>query len=95
MPKTLAALLATLCLCTAATAQTRSDVSSAPLNEAPYRVGEHMTYTVAWALGEIGDKFAIQPLIETLQDHSPDVRVDAIEALEKLQAKDLKVSQYV
>jgi hypothetical protein len=49
VPKTLAALVAALCLCAAAPAQTRSDVGSAPLNDAPYRVGEHLTYTVAFS----------------------------------------------
>jgi HEAT repeat protein len=47
-----------------------------------------LNYNVAWALGEIGDKSAIHPLIETLQDRSPDVRVDAIQALEKLGARE-------
>jgi HEAT repeat protein len=42
---------------------------------------------VPWSLGEIGDKSAIPPLIETLGDNSPDMRVLAIYALEKLKAK--------
>lgn len=47
--KTLAAALATLCLCAAALAQARGDVSSISVNDAPYRVGEHLTYTVAFS----------------------------------------------
>jgi HEAT repeat protein len=43
---------------------------------------------VLWSLGEIGDKSAIPPLIETLGDNSPDIRVLAIYALEKLKAKE-------
>jgi HEAT repeat protein len=43
---------------------------------------------VPWSLGEIGDKSAIPPLIETLGDNSPDMRVLAIYALEKLKAKE-------
>ena len=54
----------------------------------PLLADPELNYNVAWALGEIGDKSAIQPLIETLQDRSPDVRVDAILALEKLGARD-------
>jgi hypothetical protein len=49
VPKTLAACVATLCLCVVASAQTRSDVASIPLNDATYRVGEHLTYTVAFS----------------------------------------------
>jgi hypothetical protein len=43
---------------------------------------------VPWSLGEIGDKSAIPPLIETLRDNSPDMRVLAIHALEELKAKE-------
>jgi Protein of unknown function (DUF3108) len=50
VPKTLASLLAALlCLCAAARAQTRNDVSGSPFSDAPYRVGEHLTYTVAFS----------------------------------------------
>lgn len=50
VPKTLAATLAALlCLCAAARAQTRNDVSGSPFSDAPYRVGEHLTYTVAFS----------------------------------------------
>ena len=49
MPKTLAAALAALCLCAAARAQTRTDVAGGPFSDAPYRVGEQLTYTVAFS----------------------------------------------
>jgi HEAT repeat protein len=39
-------------------------------------------------VGEIGDKSAIPPLIETLGDNSQDMRVLAIYDLEKLKAKE-------
>jgi HEAT repeat protein len=44
-------------------------------------------YIVPWSLGQIGDRAAIPPLIEMLDDTSPDLRVLAIYALEKLDAK--------
>jgi HEAT repeat protein len=47
-----------------------------------------LNYKVAWVLGEIGERSAISPLIESLQDRSPDVRVLAIQALEKLGANE-------
>jgi len=43
---------------------------------------------VPWSLGQIGDKSAVPPLIETLRDASPDMRVLAIYALETLKAKE-------
>jgi HEAT repeat protein len=43
---------------------------------------------VPWSLGEIGDRSAIPLLIEMLGDRSPDTRVLAIQALEKLKAKE-------
>ncbi len=43
---------------------------------------------IPWSLGEIGDKSAIPPLIEMLGDSSPDMRVLAIYALQKLKAKE-------
>ena len=47
-----------------------------------------MNYKVPWALGEIGGPGAVQGLIGALSESSTDVRVVAIEALEKLNAKD-------
>ena len=47
---------------------------------------EEINYSVAWALGEIGDERAIGPLIEALRDKSSDMRFGAISALEKLGA---------
>ena len=45
-----------------------------------------INYKVAWALGEIGDKSAVPPLLHSLDDKSPDMRVAAIDALVNLQA---------
>jgi HEAT repeat protein len=45
-----------------------------------------INYAVAWALGEIGDRRAIQPLIATLRDRDAHVRISAIQSLEKLGA---------
>ena len=47
-----------------------------------------VNWIVPWSLGEIGDKSAIPPLMETLGDNSSDMRVLAIYALEKLKAKE-------
>jgi HEAT repeat protein len=47
-----------------------------------------VNYIVPWSLGEIGDKRAVAPLIKTLADKNPSMRVLAIYALEKLGAKD-------
>ena len=47
--KTLAAALLTAVCCAAALAQTHGDVGSSPFNDAPYRVGEHLTYTVSFS----------------------------------------------
>jgi HEAT repeat protein len=49
---------------------------------------EQVNYKVAWALGEIAGKAAIQGLVEALHDKSSDVRVIAIESLGKLNAKE-------
>jgi hypothetical protein len=43
---------------------------------------------VPWALGQIGDKSAIRPLVDALDDESASMRVLAIYALETLQAKE-------
>lgn len=47
----LAAVLAALTLCASAVAQQErvGDVSAGPFNAAPYRVGEHITYTVSFS----------------------------------------------
>ena len=45
-------------------------------------------YIVPWALGEIGEKAAIPPIMLMLTDKNPDMRVLAIDALEKLRAKE-------
>ena len=49
---------------------------------------EEVNYKVAWALGEIADRRAIKPLMESLTDKNSDVRVLAIQALEKLGAEE-------
>ena len=43
---------------------------------------------VPWSLGEIGDRAAVAPLIETLHDSDPDMRVLSIYALQQLHAKE-------
>ena len=45
---------------------------------------KEVNYSVPWSLGEIGEKAAVKPLIQTLDDPNPDMRVLAIYALEKL-----------
>jgi HEAT repeat protein len=45
-----------------------------------------INYKVAWALGEIGDRRAIQPLIGALKNPDAHVRVSAIHALGQLHA---------
>lgn len=45
-----------------------------------------VNYIVPWSLGQIGDASAIQPLIETLTDPNPSMRVLAIYALVELNA---------
>ncbi|HEV7889852.1 MAG TPA: DUF3108 domain-containing protein [Pyrinomonadaceae bacterium] len=51
--RVLAAALVALLLCASATARQQgravSDVSAGPFNPAPYRVGEHLTYTVSFS----------------------------------------------
>jgi len=47
-----------------------------------------VSWIVPWSLGEIGDKSAVPPLIRTLSDKTPDMRVLATYALEKLKAKE-------
>src|SRR5215471_5023386 len=43
-------------------------------------------YIVPWSLGQIGDKSAIEPLIQTLSDRAANMRVLAIYALVELKA---------
>jgi HEAT repeat protein len=43
---------------------------------------------VPWALGQVGDKRAIAPLLDVLDDDSPSMRVLSIYALEALNAKE-------
>ncbi len=47
---------------------------------------ERVNYKVAWALGEIGGRAAVQLLLKMLRDNSSDVRVNAIDALASLGA---------
>ncbi|HMB29184.1 MAG TPA: HEAT repeat domain-containing protein [Blastocatellia bacterium] len=54
----------------------------------PLLQDDQINYNAAWALGEIGDEQAIGPLIEALGDKNSDVRVIAIQSLEKLRAGD-------
>jgi hypothetical protein len=55
---------------------------------------KEVNYIVPWSLGEIGDKRAVAPLIRTLADPNPSMRVLAIYALEKLEAKDALPALY-
>jgi HEAT repeat protein len=52
----------------------------------PLLKDQDVNWVVPWSLGEIGDKSAIPPLIATLGDNSPDMRVLAIYALEQFDA---------
>lgn len=54
----------------------------------PLLKDQDINWIIPWSLGEIGDKSAIPPLIETLSASSPDMRVLAVYALEKLKAKE-------
>jgi len=54
----------------------------------PLLKDKEVNYIVPWSLGQIGDKSAIPPLIEMLDDKNPDMRVLAIYALEQLDAKE-------
>ena len=46
-----------------------------------------VNYIAPWALGEIGEKAAVPPILQMLSDKNPDLRVLAIDALEALRAK--------
>jgi hypothetical protein len=54
----------------------------------PLLKDKEVNSTVPWALGQIGDPRAIGPLIDTLGDASPTLRVLAIYALETLHARE-------
>jgi len=47
-----------------------------------------LNYKVPWALEQIGDKGAIGPLLDVLDDESPSMRVVAIYALETFNARE-------
>jgi HEAT repeat protein len=47
-----------------------------------------LKYEVPWSLGQIGDRRAIAPLIQTLADSDPTMRVFPIAALRTLGAKE-------
>ena len=47
-----------------------------------------VNYIVPWALGQIGDKRAVGPLLDVLDKDNPSMRVMAIYALETLKAKE-------
>jgi HEAT repeat protein len=63
------------------------DVRAVPIL-IPLLKDQQVSWIVPWSLGEIGDRAAIPPLIETLRDSSPDMRVLSIDALEHLHAKE-------
>lgn len=46
-----------------------------------------VNYVVPWSLAQIGDKSAIPALIESLTEKNPDMRVLAIDALQRMKAK--------
>jgi len=47
-----------------------------------------ISYIIPWSLGQIGGRSAIQPLIRTLSDKSPSMRVLAVFALVELRASE-------
>jgi hypothetical protein len=55
---------------------------------APLLNDVEVNYIVPWSLGQIGDRSAIQPLLQTLSDSNPSMRVHAIYALVELKAAD-------
>lgn len=54
----------------------------------PLLADDEQNYKVAWALGEIGDPRAIPPLIEALSNQDAHVRVVAIDALRRMNARE-------
>jgi HEAT repeat protein len=55
---------------------------------APLLKDPDINYIVPWSLSQIGDRSAIQPLIGTLSDKDPSMRVLAIHALADLEASE-------
>jgi HEAT repeat protein len=54
----------------------------------PLLSDDTINYNVGWALGKIGDRRAIRPLIDALKDSDALMRISAIKALEKMQARE-------
>jgi len=54
----------------------------------PLLKDEEVNWIVPWALGQIGDKRAVGPLLDALGEDSPSMRVLSIFALETLNAKE-------
>ncbi|WP_321471329.1 HEAT repeat domain-containing protein [uncultured Paludibaculum sp.] len=52
----------------------------------PLLADPDVNYIVPWSLGQIGDRSAVPPLIATLGDRNPSMRVLAIKALTELKA---------
>lgn len=63
------------------------DVRAVPIL-LPLLNDRQVNWIVPWSLGEIGDRAAVAPLIETLHDSSPDMRVLSIYALQQMHAKE-------
>lgn len=63
------------------------DVRAVPIL-IPLLKDSQVNWIVPWSLGEIGDRAAVAPLIDTLHDFSPDMRVLAIYALQQLRARE-------
>lgn len=63
------------------------DVRAVPIL-IPLLKDSQVNWIVPWSLGEIGDHAAVAPLIDTLHDFSPDMRVLAIYALQQLRARE-------
>ncbi len=55
---------------------------------APLLRDEEINSIVPWALGQIGDKAAVAPLLDALDDDSPSMRVYIIYTLEELNARE-------
>lgn len=55
---------------------------------APLLMDPEVNYIVPWSLGQIGDRSAVPPLIRSLIDPNPSMRVLAIKALVEIKATD-------